>query len=314
MNLIEWVKNNKFTTVLLLIVLYFVFLRNNINLPRMIVNQEGVDTFSYSTMPSPAINMQMGKMAVPTMGMPAQDMYYGESVTTGSTRMVVTENFVSLQVADVPASIDGINSQVEKLGGFMVSSNVSRPEESASGSITVRVPKDKSEMFLTSIRTNAIKVVTESIQGRDVTDQYKDIESRLNTLQSNKSRLETIMAEANTAEELLKVQNYIFQLQDQIDSLVGQRDYLKSTTDTVKITVYLATDEFALPYVPSTSWRPDVVFKQAVRSLIMDIRGLANKIIWLAVYAVIWIPALLLVLWGIKTWKHRKAKSAVRKK
>ena len=314
MKLIEWVKNNKLATVLILIVLYFVFLRNNVNFPRMIVNREGVDTFTYSTSPSAGITMQMGKMAIPTMGVPAQDMYYGESVATGSPRMVVTENFVSLQVSDVPASIDSINSQVEKLGGFMVSSNVSRPEESASGSITVRVPKDKSEIFLTSIRTNAIKVVTESIQGRDVTDQYKDIESRLNTLQSNKSRLETIMSDAKTAEEMLKVQNYIFQLQDQIDSLIGQRDYLKSTTDTVKITVYLATDEFALPYVPNTSWRPDVVFKQAVRSLIMDIRGLANRIIWLAVYAVIWVPILLLAIWAIKAWKHRKSIVVAKKK
>jgi len=63
------------------------------------------------------------------------------------------------------------------------------------------------------------------------------------------------------------------------------------------VTVYLSTDEYTLPYAPSEPWRPDVIFKTAVRSLIGNLRGIASTAIWLVVYSVIWVPVLILVLY-----------------
>lgn len=311
--LIEWVKSNKLATLLILIVLYFVFIRNSPNQPFLM---KTVGT-SYSE-PSRDVLYEMGVPVTnmkPQMGGRMMVDSYQDSVNPISTdRKVVSENYLSLQVSDVPDTITKIKSMAESLGGFMVSSNVNRPEEAASGSITMRVPTEQSEKMISFLKDNSIKVVSEDMQGRDVTDQYTDIETRLATLQKNKARFEVIMDSAETVDEILRVQSQLFQLQDQIDSLIGQRDYLKNTSETVKITAYLATDEFALPYVPDTSWRPEVVFKEAVRSLIMDFRSLGNKLIWLAVYAVIWVPLGLIVIAAIKWWKTRSTKPVLKRK
>lgn len=303
MNPLNWVRNNKLASVLILFVLYLLFAGKQ-STPLMWHTKS--QNLMYSDVG--VTNGMMG-MAVEE-SMPAKmmvDSFMPESVSPEpSARMTVTENYLSLQVSDVSQTISEIKSKTESLSGFMVNSNVSRPDESANGSITVRVPVSQADTMIQFLKDNSIKVVSENVQGRDVTDQYQDIDSRLSTLTKNKARFEEIMNQAESVNEILQVQNQIFQLQSQIDRLIGQQQYLKDTSETVKITIYLSTDEYSLPYIPDTSWRPGAVLKEAIRSLILDIRGLANKLIWITVYAVIWIPLAIIGVVIIRSWKSRK--------
>lgn len=296
MSPINWIKENKLATFLIVVLIYFFFIRTSaIKYPnnRMV---------SISSMPMAGISV---------MNETLEDTYapYAPGSTNPniptSKRRIVTESSLSLHVSNVPESIQEIKEKAESLNGFMVNSSLSRPEESANGTITIRVSSQNSTEMIKYLKENSIKVVSENINGRDITDQYTDIESRLSTLQTNKTRLEGIMEEAETVNEILEVQRQLFVLQDQIDSLIGQKDYLNQTSETVKITVYLSTDEYALPYVPDTSWRPEAIFKEAVRSLILDIRGLGNRVIWIAVYSLIWGPAIL-IFFAAKNYLRNK--------
>lgn len=215
-------------------------------------------------------------------------------------RKIVTQTDFSLLVKNVTESIKSVKSQAESLGGFMVNSSANYPEGGATGYISVRVPSAKLDSFLESLRGLAVRVVSENITGTDVTDQYKDLDSRLSTLAETKATFENIMRQAKTVDEILRVQQSIFQVQDQIDSLKGQKKYLEDTTATSLVSVNLATDELSLPYAPAQPWRPSVIFKTAVRSLVSSLRGLGTAAIWLAVYSVFWLPALLLIRYFAK--------------
>ena len=108
------------------------------------------------------------------------------------------------------------------------------------------------------------------------------------------------MDRAAEISDLIKIQKELINLQSQIDSLIGQKLYLEKSAELSKITLYLSTDELSLPYSPSEPWRPTVIFKLAIRSLIANLRSVASTTIWIAVYSVIWIPALLIILF---VWK-----------
>lgn len=211
-----------------------------------------------------------------------------------SERLVVTDTNLSLLVNSVRQAISAIKSQAESTGGFMVNSSLSAPEEATTGTLIVRVPSASLDEFLEFTRTQAVRVVSENIHGRDVTDQYQNIEARLATLQNTKTTFEGILARATTVDEILRVQKSIFQVQDQIDALIGQKQYLENTSATSLVTLHLATDELALPYAPATPWRPAVVFKTAVRSLTLTLRQISSAAIWIAVYSILWLPALAL--------------------
>jgi hypothetical protein len=75
----------------------------------------------------------------------------------------------------------------------------------------------------------------------------------------------------------------------------GQQKYLEESAKMVRITAFLSTDELALPYAPEDAWRPQAIFRQAVRSLIQLGRGFASLGIWAVVFAPVWLPTLLLL-------------------
>ena len=78
---------------------------------------------------------------------------------------------------------------------------------------------------------------------------------------------------------------------------------MEKTAASAKLTVYLSTDEWSLPYAPEEpAFGPKIIFKQAVRSLVNHGRSLAKGVVWLGVYSVIWGPVLF-IWWLIKRRK-----------
>lgn len=287
----SFVKNNWVAIVLVLVILYLVS-KNN---PRPYFS-------TYQSLGRGGVaqeKLSMASLAGDTVSsMPVMEP---ESVSnTPADRMVAENIYTSLKVEDVKDSASAIKQKAESVGGFMVSSDYNNPEGASSGNISVRIPTKSQEDFLKFLSDNSVKVVSLTVNANDVTDQYTDVQERLRILQENKTKLEAIMQSSATAEELLNTQQAIFNIQRQIEQLQGQQKYLEDISSTVKITVYLATDEYSLPYTPDTYWRPAVVFKDSVRQLVTTFRDIADFVIWTAVYSVIWLPLLLI---GIFIWR-----------
>ncbi len=295
--LLDWVKNNKLTAFLGVIVIYFLF--------RSFLGTLFSRSLQLTQNISPSFEGYGGTLSSPSLGeelaakssssvLPRVREY---SPTTDITdRLVVSETNLSLLVKDVRNSVDTMLEYVKNQGGYMVSSNLTQPEEAPFGTLVVRVPSDKLHQVMEHFRSLAIKVSSEYIQGFDVTDEYEDIESRLSTLEKTKARFEQIMDTAVKIDDILRVQKEIISLQSQIDSLKGRQLYLEQTAKLARVTVYLATDEISLPYTPSETFRPTVIIKLAWRSLVKNLRKLATMLIWIVVYALIWVPVLALVI------------------
>jgi hypothetical protein len=293
--LLQWIKNNKLTALLLVIVFFMLFgnpvrylgtysKRSSINSPNGITGFMESDSYSGTSkgisLPSAGFSGNYNSAPV-TPRLDVQD------------RKVVTNSDLSLLVQDVRSSIDQVEEQVRSKNGYIVRSYMASPEGGESGTVELRVPKEELDSILVFLRGMSVKVVYENIYGKDITDQYLDIEARLSTLNEVKTRYEEIMDRATDVDQILNVQQRIFSVQDQIDALKGQLNYMNATTF---ITVHMSTDELALPYTPEEFWRPQVVFKQAVRSLISTMRGIGSLVIWVGVYAVVWVPFIVLVV------------------
>lgn len=295
--IIDWIKINKLSSLLILILLFLLFQNGFQNLL-------GFSSFNRSQMISPGYEMGLSvpssaslNLALPKIGSAIAPREYPQAPPTQTKdRLVVQNSYLSLLVKNVSQTLKSINNYVSSIDGYMVNTNLSNPEEAASATITLRLPTKKLDEALEHFRTLAVKVTSENLEGYDVTDQFVDNEAKLSVLNSNLARFKEIMSQAKEISDILRIQQEIFNLQSQIDGIKGQNNYLEQTAKLAKVTLYLSTDEFSLPYAPSESWRPEVIFKTAVRSLVGNIRNVASLAIWLVVYSVVWIPALLLIL------------------
>lgn len=303
----SWIKQHKLTTLLLVIVLYFVF-------NQVIFSFLGINLLNYTSKvsaPSYTGSSQsyessgaIGYMAAPSMlkSYPSQDYTPQPQI---KDRLVIQNSNLSLLVKNVVEVRNKIIDFAQNNGGYMVSAEVSNPQDAPTATVVVRIASDRLNQALDYFHSLAIKVVSENLQGTDVTDQFVDIEANIKILETTKARFESILAQAQEVSDIVNLNQQIINIQSQIDSYKGQQDALQKNAQLAKITLYISTDEIALPYAPSETFRPEVIFKQAVRSLVSNLRQIAALLVWVAVFAVLWLPLLLLALFLRKWWKKR---------
>lgn len=286
---VSWIKTHKLVAFLTLLVVYLLFglggstSLTSMSIPRM--PQDYPSKFSYET-----------------------QRFSPGAASSSSDRIVVQNTNLSLVVKDVRAVGEEIVSYARSVGGFMVATSYDRPTESAFATVTVRVPTNRLDEALRVFRSLGIKVTSENVYGEDVTDQYTDIEARMATLRKTEAKFKELLDKATTVSDILSVQRELINLQDQIDALRGQKESIEKQAALTKVTVYLATDELALPYVPDTTFRPAVIFKQAVRSVVETLRRIGEFAVWVGVYSVIWAPLLGGYVFARK-WQERRKKA-----
>ncbi len=223
---------------------------------------------------------------------------------TSEERVVIEESNLSLVVNDVSAAAEEVVRYAEKEGGFLVSSEITSPEESPVATVVVRVPNTKLRPAVEYYRTLAVKVVEENIVGTDVTEEFQDLDSRIKALEETVAQFEAIKSRATKIADLVSITQQIITLREQIDALKGRKKFIADSAAFSRITVSLATDEFALPYQPPEGFRPGVIFKQAVRSLLSFVYGVAGGLIWVGVYAVVTVPILAFIWYLLKRFKR----------
>lgn len=287
--MINFLKKNWLIIILILII---VFLSKD----QLVSKNKTQSSLSYTSFDEGSV----GKLSLA----PAAGSFRSEAAPVETKdRLVIKDTSMSLLVKNVPESISKVEETAKSFGGYLVDSYLSKPEESANGHITIRVPETKRSEALVAFKNLAVKVVSESVSGNDVTDEYVDLEARLAVLNKTKIKFEEIMDKAYSVNDLLNVQRELINLQSQIDSLKGQQKYYEQSAKLSKIMVYLSTDELSLPYAPDNSWRPAVVFRTAVRSLVSNLRSLANLIIWIVVYLPLFAPAVILFVFIRRKFK-----------
>lgn len=296
MRIVEWLKKHVAVTILIIFAVYYLFTLSQSFLG---VNLRSFSIPENSSYKPINLSAPSGYGSTSTSGISNTSLYPPREYTPqtdAENRLVIQESNLSLLVKDVTDTKNKIVSYSQTIGGYMVNSSVSNPQDAPTASVVIRVPSIKLEETLNYLHSLSIKVVSENLVGKDVTDQYVDIDKRIATLENTKSRYETILAEAKQISDITNLTQQILSTQNQIDSLKGQQISLEKNAELAKITIYLSTDEIALPYAPSETFRPTVIFKLAVRSLVGTLRGLAKASIWIGVYSAIWLPVLIVVI------------------
>ena len=142
-------------------------------------------------------------------------------------RIIVYTVDMTLEVADVAASVDTVGALAQQMGGWVVSTNRA---EKHRGFVAIRVPADRLEEAIARLRGIAADVVSEISSSRDVTDEYVDLTSRLGNLNAAEAALLRLFDRAQTVEEALDVRRTLTEVQGEIEVLKGRIAFLEQTS------------------------------------------------------------------------------------
>lgn len=217
-------------------------------------------------------------------------------IVTYSYRMVIIEGKMTMEVEEggIEKTVREIIKICKELNGYVAESKITKER----AYVIVRVPSESLEDFMERIRDLG-KVLSEETSARDVTEQYIDLEARLENAKREEERLLEILKMAKTVEEVLKVEEYLKRVREEIERLEAQKKYIERRVEYA--TMLVEIKEIARKKI---EW-PEFDIMPAVMIGLRVLYTSIYVLIVLGFLSVVIIPALLLIYVVYLTVKKR---------
>ena len=124
-------------------------------------------------------------------------------------------------------------------GAFVATAEVRQAGDLQPTSLTLRVPAEAFDQAMAALRALAQEVLAEQTAARDVTEEYTDLDARLRNLQAAETQLLTLVEQADTVDDLLKVEKRLAEVRGEIELLQGRFNVLENRIALATIIVLL---------------------------------------------------------------------------
>jgi hypothetical protein len=190
------------------------------------------------------------KMTAPAM----EESYNQEGGGTGEINLtdqkIIRNGSMTLSVADALEARNQLAALLDKHKAYIGNEQLDNNDYQTNYIIQLRVPAENLDALIGDIESIRGTVTYKSIQARDVTEEYIDLETRLKNKQAYLDQYRALLKNARTMEDILKVQEQIRALEEEIESFTGRLKYLNSQ-------VALSTLDLTINQTKDYVFRPD---------------------------------------------------------
>lgn len=157
---------------------------------------------------------------------PPQSPLDQQQAQVGSERVIVRNVDMSIEVNDPADTVGQISQLAVQEGGWVVRT---QNTEVHRGSIEIRVPANRIESVLSTLRDLASNVTSEVSTSQDFTEEFTDTSARIRTLQDTVNSLRALFDRAIKIEDALTIQKEITRIQSEIESMQARVNFLSQS-------------------------------------------------------------------------------------
>ena len=229
--------------------------------------------------------------------------------TPDDSRKLVRTDSLDLVVKHPSEAAEQIRQLATRLGGFLVTSEVSGDPNLPSASLTIRVPAAQYEQARAEIRKLGLRVESERVEAQDVTRQYVDQQAHLRNLRAEEQQYLLILKRATTVKDTLEVSDKLSEVRGEIEQQQAEFEALSKQVETVAITISLRAE--ADTQVMGLRWRPLYRLKVAARDGLDglgDYVGTMTAVVFYLPAILLWLATILTgaaIAWRILRWAAR---------
>lgn len=231
-------------------------------------------------------------------------------VTQG--KIIYTAN-VTMVVEELKAASSKLRDAIHLSSGYMLEFNDIRHDGEIGATFTIKVPAEGFMSFIDAVEKIENLEFGKSVSGKDVTEEYVDLESRLTAKQLVEQRLIDMMEKATKADDLLQFSNQLGSVQEEIESIRGKLRYLDNNVAFSTVSIRMVQRDQSMPSImaeeekgfgakleDTLSGSFDVVV-EGIKLILIIITGALPVI---AMLAVILVP-----IWMLVQYRRNKRKS-----
>ncbi|HSI76450.1 MAG TPA: DUF4349 domain-containing protein [Lunatimonas sp.] len=215
---------------------------------------------------------------------------------TDESRKIIKSGNIRFETSDAVETKNQILEIVNAHKGYISSEYSNSYGNITEYTVSLRVPAVEFDQLTEKITKLAKKVDSQNISSLDVSEEFIDINSRINTKKALETRYRELLQQATTVEDILKIEKEIGNLRSEIESIEGRLNYLKNQTS-------MSTFEVSF-YEKSASSRFGLSIGGALRN---GWNNLLSFLLWLLN---IWPFVLIAGIVTIATLRIRKRKSS----
>ncbi len=207
---------------------------------------------------------------------------------------------VTISVEDYAQSRAALDKLASRFGATIDHEAEQRSSYRIENALTIRLAPEKLDSFLLGLEQLALHVDSKTVDSRDVTREFVDMETRLSAKRATLERYRDILRSAKTVTDILAVEQQMRTLIEEIESVEGQLRYLRDQVQlsTVNLTMY---QEFDRPDVARPSF-----WKRAGANFAQGWYGFLDFLIGVVYLWPLWIVLGAVVAWWIRKRRRRK--------
>lgn len=155
-------------------------------------------------------------------------------------KKIIKDGSISIRVKDVEAAKKRMDAIVKTHDGYYENESFENYDIRISYNLKVRVPSKKFESFLKASEKAKGEITSKNINARDVTEEYVDGETRLNSKRLFRTRYNQLLEKASKVDDILAIEENIRVLQEEIESHEGHLKFLDDQVSysTLEITLF----------------------------------------------------------------------------
>lgn len=215
-------------------------------------------------------------------------------------RYLIKNAILTLETADVRAAAKQLAELAKALQGYVSDSHEAVDGiGSRSVTMTVRVPYQQFESA--TLRIEALgKVQDKQVSAEDVTEEFVDTTARTRNLKKSEERLLEHLSHTGKLPDTLAIEHELTRVREEIERTEGRLRFLAHRISYSTFNVTFRETAHAQTVTPVETFSTGKVATDAGRELIGFLQGVWAAVIWLGIWAIVWLPPVALFVWFLR--------------
>lgn len=284
------------------------------SITRLVVLLTAVCAFGFSGCAKKEQSVEADNLAAAESSAEAESPAVGAESTDGADqaspkrvvpvgRKLIQTAELRVEVASYAEARRAVDEQLVEVKGYLANAQVEHRDGRVSrATLVLRIPTDELSAFLRS-GAGLGKVLHESIQTQDITDQYTDLDARLGSAKKLEARfIELLESKTDGVKDLLEVERELGRIRERIESMEGKLRLFDKQVAYSTLSIEIITSEPQAAGQPQGLWdRAASVLSGSWSALISFGKGLVLMFAGLLP----WLPLLLGAAWIMRrVWRR----------
>ena len=234
------------------------------------------------------------------------------SPADNSAKMIYRAS-IELETMAFDDALNDIDQLVQRAGGYYEDQTVSgRSSGYRYADCVIRVPKDQFDSFCQQLG-DVCHLTRMNRSQENVTEEYYDVESRLNTAKTKLARLQELLARAESMQDIITIESAIADVEWEIDNYSGSLRYYDNLVDYATVSLSLQ-EVYRLSGTPEAPLTLGDKIRNSFSEGLVSIGNFFEGLLLAVVYGWFWIlltaAVIFLIVWLIRRSSKKSQEKA----